>query len=237
MIPAVKSLLFTGTNFSVPPVCNGDFGAPPYESVEEDNIHGQWWSLLPAAVRNQEAFMSSLLYGVLSQDTVFPAGSREHSAVQGCSANAGYDAIYSLLRLHHPRLQSALPSSPERIAGRNYTEVEALDLSVRNLSTEWRSEFRRLVERDRRTGRHEGTLPFHLSMSQLATSFMQYATEIGRDTIAPVGPSGNRDRYPNANSSTIRRIETVPPTDEFLHGTEVALGDNEINLLVAETRW
>ncbi|KAI2501854.1 hypothetical protein MHU86_12619 [Fragilaria crotonensis] len=54
---------------------------PPYESVEPDNIHGCWWSLLPASVRTQEAFMSALLYGVLSQDTVFPVGSREHSAL------------------------------------------------------------------------------------------------------------------------------------------------------------
>ena len=120
---------------------------PPYESVEPDNIHGCWWSLLPASVRTQEAFMSALLYGVLSQDTVFPVGSREHSAVQGCTANAGYDAVYSLLRLHHPRLQAAsltvneIPRqrraelfssylrrlqdflARERIAGRNYSAV------------------------------------------------------------------------------------------------------------------
>ena len=228
---------------------------PPYESVEEDNVHGIWWNLLPASVRNQEAFMSSLMYGVLSSDTVFPAGSREHSAVQGCTANAGYDAIYSLLRLHHPRLQSVLYTvneiprqrraepfsvylrrlhdflARERIAGRNYTETEALDLSVRNLSTEWRSEFRRLVERDRRTGRHEGVLPFHLSMSQLATSFMQYAVEIGRDTTTPHVPPTGRDRHSHL-APIVRRIETVPPTNEFLHGTDVTLGDNEINLLV-----
>ena len=199
--------------------------------------------------------MSSLLYGVLSLDTVFPSGSREHSAVQGCSANAGYDAIYSLLRLHHPRLQSVVYTvneiprqrraetfsiylrrlhdflARERIAGRNYTETEALDLSVRNLNTEWRSEFRRLVERDRRTGRHEGVLPFHLSMSQLVTSFMQYATEIGRDPTVTPGTHNTRDRF-SPSTSTIRRIESVPPTDEFLHGTDTALGDNEINLLV-----
>ena len=228
---------------------------PPYESVEEDNVHGLWWTLLPASVRNQEAFMSSLLYGVLSLDTVFPNGSREHSAVQGCSANAGYDAIYSLLRLHHPRLQSVVYTvneiprqrraetfsvylrrlhdflARERIAGRNYTETEALDLSVRNLNTEWRSEFRRLVERDRRTGRHEGVLPFHLSMSQLATSFMQYATEIGRDPTSNPGTHNTRDRFP-LSTPIIRRIESVPPTDDFLHGTDTALGDNEINLLV-----
>jgi hypothetical protein len=229
---------------------------PPYESVQEDNIHGCWWNLLPASVRAQEAFMSSLLYGVLSLDSVFPVGTREHSAIQGCNANAGYDAIYSLLRLHHPKLQSAIHTvneiprqrrseafsiylrrlhdflARERIAGRNYTEYEALDLSVRNLTTEWRSEFRRLVERDRRTGRHEGALPFHLSMSQLATTFMQYSTELGRDpTSTPA--SHTRDRYQHSNANPIiRRIETAPPTAEDLHGTDSSLGENEINLLV-----
>jgi hypothetical protein len=63
---------------------------PPYESVEQDNVHGSWWLLLPASVRAQDTFMSSLLYGVLSQESVFPAGSKEHSAVQGCTANAGF---------------------------------------------------------------------------------------------------------------------------------------------------
>ena len=221
---------------------------PPYESVEEDNIHGCWWTLLPASVRAQEAFMSSLLYGVLSLDSIFPVGTREHSAVQGCTANAGYDAIYSLLRLHHPKLQSAIHTvneiprqrraeafsiylrrlhdflARERIAGRNYTEYEALDLSVRNLTTEWRSEFRRLVERDRRTGRHEGALPFHLSMSQLATTFMQYSTELGRDSTSLAAPH-TRDRYSTNATPIIRRIEAAPPTMEFLHGTDSSLGE------------
>jgi len=231
---------------------------PPYESVEEDNIHGCWWTLLPASVRAQESFMSSLLYGVLSLDSVFPFGTREHSAIQGCTANAGYDAIYSLLRLHHPKLQSVIHTineiprqrraetfsiylrrlhdfmARERIAGRNYTESEALDLSVRNLTTEWRSEFRRLVERDRRSGRHAGDLPFHLTMSQLATTFMQYSTEIGRDTPSLAAASGlPRERYvSNPNTHTIRRIEAAPPTSEFLHGTDSSLGEDEINLLV-----
>ncbi|KAI2501923.1 hypothetical protein MHU86_12544 [Fragilaria crotonensis] len=40
----------------------------------------------------------------------------------------------------------------ERQATRTYTESEALDLSVRNLTSEWRPEIRRLVERDKRTG-------------------------------------------------------------------------------------
>jgi hypothetical protein len=96
----------------------------------------------------------------------------------------------------------------ERISGRNYTETEALDLSVRNLSTEWHSKFRRLVECDRRTGRHEGNLPFHLSMSQLATSSMQYATEFGHDTTAPPATQNTRDRFPSS-APIIRHIEKV----------------------------
>lgn len=227
---------------------------PPYESVEQDNIHGSWWMMLPASVRAQDTFMSSLLYGVLSQETVFPVGSKEHSAVQGCAANAGYDAIYSLLRLHHPRLQAALHTvneiprqrraelfssylrrlqdfmARERIAGRNYSEYEALDLSVRNLAAEWRSEFRRLVERDRRTGRTSDTLPFHLTMSQLATTFVQYSIEIGRDVTAPP-PSNTKDRY-SSSAQIVRRIDTAPLSPEALSGTADSLGEQEMDLLI-----
>ena len=227
---------------------------PPYESVEQDNVYGSWWLLLPASVRAQDTFMSSLLYGVLSQESVFPAGSKEHSAVQGCAANAGYDAIYSLLRLHHPRLQVAIHTvneiprqrraeqfssylrrlqdflARERIAGRNYSEYEALDLSVRNLASEWRAEFRRLVERDRRTGRTEDTLPFHLTMSQLATTFVQYSIEIGRDVTAPP-PTNSRDRY-SASTPLVRRIETAPSPVDAIIGTTDSLGEQEMDLLV-----
>ncbi|KAI2507364.1 Reverse transcriptase (RNA-dependent DNA polymerase) [Fragilaria crotonensis] len=227
---------------------------PPYESVEQDNIHSSWWLVLPASVQAQDTFMSSLLYGALSQETVFPAGSREHSAVQGCAANAGYDAIYSLLRLHHPRLQAALHTvneiprqrraelfssylrrlqdfmARERIAGRNYSEYEALNLSVRNLAAEWRSEFRRLVERDRRTGRTSDTLLFHLTMSQLATTFVQYSIKIGRDVTAP-SPSTTRDRYSPSNQ-ILRRIETAPLSSDALFGTADSLGEHKVDLLV-----
>jgi hypothetical protein len=120
----------------------------------------------------------------------------------------------------------------ERISGRNYSEYEALDLSVRNLTTEWRAEFRRLVERDRRTGRDDNTLPFHLTMSQLATTFLQYSNEIGRDVSTLPSTSASRDRYSATGNHTIRRIETAPQTDEFLDGGELALGDEEINILV-----
>jgi hypothetical protein len=81
---------------------------PPYESVLEDHIHGCWWYLLPAPVRSQDTFRSSLLYSALSSENVFPPGSREHGAIQGCPPNAGYNAIYAILRLHHPRLQTVL---------------------------------------------------------------------------------------------------------------------------------
>ena len=198
--------------------------------------------------------MSALLYGVLSQDTVFPVGSREHSGVQGCTANAGYNAVYSLLRLHHPRLQAAsltvneIPRqrraelfssylrrlqyflARERIAGRNYSAYEALELSVRNLATEWRAEFRRLVERDRRTGRTEDALPFHLTMSQLATTFVQYSIGIGRDVTAPP-LSNTRDHY-SSSTPVIRRIEAAPLSADGLSGTPDSLGEQEMDLLV-----
>ena len=142
----------------------------------EDAIHGCWWSLLPASVRAQGAFMLSLLYFTLSTESVLTVGSREHGAVQGCPPNAaGYHAIYAIFCLHHPCLQTVVNTvteiprqrrseifssylrclqdflAREGIAGRNYSEYEALDLSIRNLSSECRNEFRRLVERDRRT--------------------------------------------------------------------------------------
>ena len=210
--------------------------------------------MLPASVRAQDTFMSSLLYGVLSQEAVFPASSKEHSAVQGCAANAGCHAISSLLRLHHPRLQAALHTvneiprqrcaelfssylrrlqdfmARERIAGRNYSEYEALDRSVRNLATEWRSEFRRFVERDRHTGRTSDTLPFHLTMSQLATTFIRYSIEIGRDVTAPPPPN-TRDRY-SLSSPIVRRVETAPLSPDALVGTADSLGEHEMDLLV-----
>jgi Reverse transcriptase (RNA-dependent DNA polymerase)/GAG-pre-integrase domain len=229
---------------------------PPYESVIEDDIHGCWWTLLPASVRSNDAFMSSLLYFALSTETVFPAGSREHGAVQGCPPNAGYHAIYAILRLHHPRLQTVINTvteiprqrraeafssylrrlhdflARERIAGRNYSEYEALDLSVRNLTSEWRNEFRRLVERDRRTGRYDDTLPFHLTMAQLATTFVQYAGELGRSLDTP-SASTPRDRFSSPSAVMVRRIEEPAVDDTSQLGTgDPPLGHDEIELLV-----
>ena len=57
---------------------------PPYESAQEDSIHGKWWSLLPASVREKDAFMSGLIYTALNQESTFPSGSREQGAVEGC---------------------------------------------------------------------------------------------------------------------------------------------------------
>jgi hypothetical protein len=83
------------------------------------------------------------------------------------------------------------------LATHNYTEIEALDLSVRNLTMEWRSEFRRLVECNCRTGQNEGTLPFHfLSMSQLSTTFMQYSPNLAA-TFHQQPVLTNCDRYPS----------------------------------------
>ena len=222
---------------------------PPYESAQEDSIHGKWWTLLPASVREKDAFMSGLIYTALNQDSTFPSGSREQGAVEGCPTQAGYHAIYSLFRLHHPLLHSVFSTASEiprqrrtepfslyirrlqdfmvreRQATRTYTESEALDLSVRNLTSEWRSEIRRLVERDKRTG-HDGALPFKLSLPQLATTFVEYASEIGRDPPSS-SQSTSSGRTP---TSIIRRIETASP--DFSSASETTLDDDEIDLMV-----
>jgi hypothetical protein len=222
---------------------------PPYESAEEDSIHGKWWNSLPASVRAQDAFMSGLIYTALNQESTFPSGSREHAAVEGCPPQAGYHAVYSLFRLHHPLLHSVFSTASEiprqrrtepfslyirrlqdfmvreRQATRTYTESEALDLSVRNLTSEWRSEIRRLVERDKRTGQ-DGALPFKLSLAQLATTFVEYASEIGRDPPSS-SQSASSARTP---TSIIRRIETASP--DFSSCPETTLDDEEIDLMV-----
>ena len=113
----------------------------------------------------------------------------------------------------------------ERQATRTYTESEALDLSVRNLTSEWRPEIRRLVERDKRTG-HDGALPFKLSLAQLATTFVEYASEIGRDP-----PSSQHATTGRTPTSIIRRIETASP-DFSSSMSEATLDDEEINLMV-----
>jgi hypothetical protein len=120
-----------------------------------------------------------------------------------------------LLSSYLRRLQDFM--ARERIASRNYSEYKALDFSVRNLATEWRSEFRRFVERDHRTGRTSDTLPFHLTMSQLSTTFVQYSIEIGRDIATPPAPN-SRDRY-SSSTQVLRRIETTPLSTDALIGT------------------
>ena len=228
---------------------------PPYESAQEDNIHGSWWTLLPASVRAADRFMSGLIYSALILDTTFPTGSKELNAVEGCPPNAGYHALYSLLRLHHPLLHSIYSTANEipkqrrsesfslytrrlqdfmareRLATRTYTESEALDLAVRNLHPDWSQEFRRMVERDKRTGLG-GSMPFKLTMPQLATTFVEYSAEIGRDA-----PSGNHNNsYNNASRShhhpTIRRIETSPSHSATTLTSDTNLGDEEIDLIV-----
>ncbi len=77
---------------------------PPYESAQEDSIHGKWWTLLPASVREKDAFMSGLIYTALNKESTFPNGSREQGAVEGCPPQAGYHAIYSLLLSVEPYL-------------------------------------------------------------------------------------------------------------------------------------
>ena len=113
----------------------------------------------------------------------------------------------------------------ERQATRTYTESETLNLSVRNLTSEWRPEIRRLVERDKRT-EQDGAHPFKLLLAQLATTFVEYASEIGRDP-----PSSSQSPLSNRTpTSIIFRIEDASP--DFLSATEATLDDEEIDLMV-----
>ena len=200
---------------------------PPYESAQEDNIHGAWWKLLPMSVRNNKSFMAHLIYSVLIRDTTFPINSREHDAIEGCPPNVGYNAIYALLRMHHPFLHGVLSTANEiprhrrteafsqylrrlqefiarePLATRTYTESEALDLAVRNLTAEWRNKFRRIIERDKRTG-PAGTLPFKLALPQLSTTFVEYAAEIGRE---PPGSAHSTTTPRSHTTSILRRLE------------------------------
>lgn len=222
---------------------------PPYESVQEENIYGCWWLSLPQSVRDQKAFMGNLLYSLLIKPDTFPINSRELEAVESSSANQGYNAIYNVLRMHHPLLHSVYSTANEiprhrrtetfglylrrlqefiareRLATRTYTESEALDLAVRNISTEWRSDFRRLVERDKRSGQG-GTLPFKLALPQIATTFVEYASEIGRDAPG----SGHTSSTTRATPSTImRRLETATDQDDE---PPLFLPDDDVELIV-----
>ncbi len=224
---------------------------PPYESAQEDMVHGAWWNLLPASVRQADRFMSGLIYSALILDSTFPAGTKEYSAVEGCPPNAGYHALYALLRLHHPLLHSVLSTANEipkqrrteqfglyirrlqdfmareRMATRTYTESEALDLAVRNLLPDWRAEFRRMVERDKRTG-PGGALPFKLALPQLATTFVEYAAELGRDATSAIVLHSRS----SGSHAVVRRIETNPAHSLGSSSTDQSLGDSEIDFVV-----
>jgi hypothetical protein len=131
--------------------------------------------------------------------------------------------------LYTRRLQDFM--ARERLATRTYTESEALDLAVRNLIPEWRAEFRRLVERDKRSG-PEGTMPFKLCMPQLATTFVEYAAELGRDPPTTTTSDSGGTSYRPANHHSVRRIETSPSSSILSLGSDVSLADEEIDLLV-----
>ncbi|KAI2504149.1 hypothetical protein MHU86_10263 [Fragilaria crotonensis] len=68
------------------------------------------------SVREKDSFMSGLIYTALTQESTFPNGSREQSAVEGCPPQAGYHVVYSLFRLHHPLLHSVFSTASEILA-------------------------------------------------------------------------------------------------------------------------
>jgi hypothetical protein len=226
---------------------------PPYESVQEDNIYGCWWLMLPQSVRNQKSFMGSLLYSLLIKPDTFPSNSREIEAVESSTANQGYNAIYNVLRMHHPLLHSVYSTANqipqhrraetfglylrrlqefiarERLATRTYTESEALDLAVRNLSSEWRNDFRRLVERDKRSG-NGGTLPFKLALSQIATTFVEYADEVGRS--APGSGNQMASAARTAPTTIMRRLEADTTVEEQDDEPGAFFPDDDVELIV-----
>ena len=226
---------------------------PPVR-VDRGRQRGAWWRMLPASVQDKQSFMASLLYSLLIKPETFPPNSREIEAVEGSQANCGYNAIYNVLRLHHPLLDSVrsmaneIPRhrrnesfslylrrlqeffARERIAQRVYTESEALDLAVSNLTNDWRPEFRRLIERDKRSG-PGGSLPFKLALPQIATTFFEYANEIfeyaneiGRDTPGQAN-AGSRSNP----TSILRRLETELEDDD---DAPAPLPDEEVDLIV-----
>jgi hypothetical protein len=84
-----------------------------------------------------------------------------------------------------------------------------------------------MVERDKRSG-PVGTMPFKMTMRQLATTFVKYATEIGRDAPA----TGQGHATGSQHQPTIRRIESSPTQLFATPSTEDAFGNDEIDLVV-----
>ena len=96
---------------------------------------------------------------------------------------------------------------------------------MRNISTEWRSDFRRLVERDK-PGQGV-TLPFKLALPQIATTFVEYASELGRE--AP-GSGHSASASCSNPTATMRRLETTTEDDE--ESGSAFLPDDDVNLIV-----
>ena len=113
----------------------------------------------------------------------------------------------------------------ERLAGCTCTELEALYLTRRNVTVEWRIELRPLINRDKFSG-NVGTLPFKLQLPQLATTFVENAEELGRE------PPGSRTPAPTARPTphSIMQCLESTPDDEALDGP--FLPEEDLVLLV-----
>ncbi len=73
-----------------------------------------------------------------------------------------------------------------------------------------------------------GTMPFKMTMPQLATTFVRYAAENGRDAPA----TGQGHATGSQHQPTIRRIESSPTQLFATPSTEDAFGNDEIDLVV-----
>ena len=96
-------------------------------------------------------------------------------------------------------------------------------MAVRSLSAEWQSDFRHLVERDKFSGRG-GTPLFKLALPPNATTFVEYAEEIGREAPGSCGPGATKRPTP---TNIMRRLETTSEEEEvdgaFMHEDDVEL--------------
>lgn len=89
-----------------------------------------------------------------------------------------------------------------------------MDLAVRNLSSKcWCNKFCCLVSHDKQLG-YQGSLPFKLALLQIATSFMEYADEIGCNPPLPPGLNAAASSYWLTPTTIQCRIEICSNPDE-----------------------
>ena len=114
----------------------------------------------------------------------------------------------------------------EHLALHICAESEALDIAVRNLFAEWRSDFRRLFEHDKSSSKG-GTLPFKLALPQIATAFVECADEIGLGAFGSCPTTATSTRP--SPTALMCRLET---TAEEENTDGVFLPEEDVDFIV-----